>query len=129
MNYLLERQTSSAKSTKAELFQDGEFFCYTLERPDTGPILFIPGGIYDVDLVWSPHFQRILPHIMDVPGRSHILMHGGNEAKDSLGCILCGYDESGPDWIGHAAAVDDLVRIMQAAKAHGETIKIQILDP
>jgi len=38
----------------------------------------------------SPHFGVVLPHIMDVPGRSDILIHWGNTVADSHGCVLAG---------------------------------------
>jgi Family of unknown function (DUF5675) len=119
----------SATSCKGELFIDGVFTCYTLERPEEGSIVAIPSGTYQIELKFSPHFQRVLPHLLDVPGRTDILMHGGNKPEDSLGCILCGYKDFGPDSIGDASAVNDLVRLMEAAIAHGETVSIAVIDP
>jgi len=123
----LRREPFSEKSVKGELFIDEQWFCYTLERPETdSPVVAIPAGTYSVVISYSPHFQRNLPHIMDVPGRSAILMHGGNKPEDSLGCVLCGYKELGDDSIGDAQAVTDLLSAIVDAGGH---CRIAIIDP
>lgn len=50
----------------------------------------IPRGRYRLVTSFSEHFQRVLPAVLDVPGFSGIRIHGGNDASDSLGCILVG---------------------------------------
>ena len=50
----------------------------------------IPSGKYKFKMAFSPHFKRNLPLLLNVPMFSGILMHGGNDAVDSLGCILVG---------------------------------------
>ena len=125
----LRREPFSEKSIKGELFNDEQFFCYTLERPLEGDIVAIPAGVYDIEIRHSPHFDRDLPHLLNVPERSDILMHGGNKAIDSLGCILCGYKEFDEDTIGDASAVSDLTRIIAAAKANNERVQIRVIDP
>ena len=50
----------------------------------------IPARKYKFRMYFSPHFKRNLPLLMNVPGYSGILIHGGNTASDSLGCILVG---------------------------------------
>jgi len=65
--------------------------CDTLERPNVDPEhACIPKGTYRVQMMMSPHFGVVLPHIMDVPGRSDILIHWGNTVADSHGCVLAG---------------------------------------
>lgn len=49
------------------------FKCVTLENL----ALAIPAGIYQIDLMWSDHFQQIMPHIL-VPGRTAIEQHWAN---------------------------------------------------
>jgi len=123
---MLQREPFSDFSVKGELYMDGVYFCYTLERPEEGEIKAIPSGTYPVVISYSSHFQRNLPHIMDVPGRSAILMHGGNKPEDSLGCVLCGYSELGEDSIGDAQAVTDLLSALVDAGGHA---RIAVLDP
>ena len=74
----------------------------------------IPAGEYEVHLAESPHFKRVLPHIYGVPGFEGVLMHGGNRPKDTLGCILVGYNrlmENGLPII-QGSAEAELVRLL-----------------
>lgn len=70
------------------------FKCFTLEPADRGNkrnISCIPEGTYTVlkELTSPghayPHFR-----VLNVPGRSGILWHGGNYFRDTLGCLLVG---------------------------------------
>jgi hypothetical protein len=73
---------------------------HTLELPwrdNQRKVSCIPAGIYQCAIVKSPRFGRIYS-VLDVPGRSHILIHSGNFAGDKAlgfdshveGCILLG---------------------------------------
>lgn len=75
--------------------------CQTLELlyHDNRPqVSCIPEGQYNGAVQFSPHFQRDLPELLDVPGRSQILFHFGTWAGDAAkgekcntkGCILVG---------------------------------------
>ena len=89
---LLERMTYTDKSTIGELSIDGEFCCYTLERPcrdNHGPMA-IPPGRYELGIHDSPKFKRLLPILKDVPGRSYILIHPANKPEELEGCIAVG---------------------------------------
>lgn len=73
---------------------------YTLELPfkDNLPnISCIPQGLYNAVKYSSPAHPDVW-EILNVPDRSAILMHVGNYAKDSKGCILLGFgiNESTP---------------------------------
>ena len=58
----------------------------------------IPAGIYKAVLEYSPHFSRVLFHLLDVPGRSYVEVHAANWAGDVAkgfysdleGCISIG---------------------------------------
>ncbi len=56
----------------------------TLENAD----YIIPVGIYEVRVTYSPRFKRMLPMVMQVPGRSGIRFHRGTKPEHSKGCIL-----------------------------------------
>jgi len=102
-------------STQGLIFVDGKFAGCTLENPDKGnqpSISCIPTGVYRLGLRtvggWN---QRATEHskigpahkgmieIQDVPGRTFILMHWGNEPKNTEGCVLIGTSYR-PDYIG-----------------------------
>lgn len=53
----------------------------------------IPCGRYKVILSYSPRFKKILPRLMNVKGFDGILMHGGNTAEDTHGCLLMGVNK------------------------------------
>lgn len=70
---------------------------FTLEPagPDTverGRDKRIPAGVYQTTWHESGKFQRLLPLLFNekVPKDRCILIHGGNIAKDTQGCILLG---------------------------------------
>ena len=96
----LTRHWFTDKSIIGGLALDGVFLCYILEPPmrDEKPHC-IPTGTYDVVLGPSLRFARaswylnansLVPHIVDVPGFSGILIHPGNDPIDTLGCLLPG---------------------------------------
>ena len=86
----LIRDPSSDNCTFGKLSIDGVFFCYTLEPSTEGPHPDIPLGTYRVIVNMSTRFGRMLPLIVDVPGRIGIRIHPGNTSDDTEGCILLG---------------------------------------
>jgi hypothetical protein len=61
----------------------------------------IPEGTYPVVLAPSPKFMRsndpwvlkfaqLMPHIIRIPDRTLIMLHWGNTAEDTDGCVLVG---------------------------------------
>lgn len=88
----LYRLEKSNAGTFGVLSLDGEVFCVTLEPPDRGnapDLSCIPEGVYRCELVDSPHFGRVY-QILDVPDRTHILIHPGNLPRDTHGCVMLG---------------------------------------
>lgn len=111
MQLLLRRKYKSESYTIGDLLVDGRFFCHTLEDavrplpascPDTaagrpcrcrGKVYArtaIPAGRYRITLERSPRFGRVLPRLHGVPHFQGVLIHSGNTADDSAGCILVG---------------------------------------
>ena len=96
INLLLIRDTFSKNSVIGELFLNGERICDTLENPwldNQRNISCIPEGVYDVRLrLPRESATRSYMHLLvkDVPNRDYILLHIGNTAKDTSGCILVG---------------------------------------
>ena len=83
----------------------------TLENAD----YIIPVGTYPVLVTLSPRFQRNLPLIDNVPGRSGIRIHRGTKPEHSKGCVLVS-----------AAMEQQLTAEWLALQASNEPIKIII---
>jgi len=137
MMLLLKRIALKPTYTIGKLYIDGEYFCDTLEDKviDTDKSerfegkekkvygeSAIPYGTYDVTLVLSPRFKRFLPKLHDVPHFDGILIHRGNTAKDSHGCILVGKNKQVGMVLDSAKTEAELVK-----KLKGINAKIQIV--
>ena len=83
----------------------------TLENAD----FIIPCGTYPVKVTWSPKFKRMLPLVLNVPGRSGIRVHQGTKPEHSRGCILVS-----------AAMEQELTAKWLALQASKEPIKLKI---
>jgi len=98
MYYKLIRQPAEGKAVRGTLYQTehrysgsaGEYkeyltpICETLENAD----YLVPALIYKIQVSKSPKFQRLLPLLEQVPGRSGIRIHRGTKPEHSKGCIL-----------------------------------------
>jgi hypothetical protein len=106
------------------VFLDGVQACFSLEPAD----LAIPVGVYPVKLAWSDRFQRKTPHLIDVPGRTEIEIHGGNRAQDSEGCILVGEKHINDYEIYESQpATDSIETALANAEANGEANTVTVL--
>ena len=100
---------------------DGPALC-TLELPWKGnaeDVSCIPNGTYGVILARSPKFGPNIPHVLDVPGRTDILIHPGNTVADITGCICPGLARTHDSVRHSAAALAILVRWLQSALMDG----------
>lgn len=86
----IERDAFGAFSVGGKLYleTDGEetLMGYTVEPTEAK----IPEGNYLVEMKFSQKFKWERPRLKDVPGREAILIHEGNTAADTKGCILVG---------------------------------------
>lgn len=104
------RDRYTDKSTCGLLDLDGVFFCYTIELPHgTVKPCCIPAATYRYKFAWSNHFQKMLPHILGVPGFTDIEIHIANYPEDIKGC--CGVGQTRrTDFIGNSElALDALL--------------------
>ena len=79
----LTRTSKNGKAVRGCLRIEGQEIA-TLENAD----YIIPNGTYEVRVTYSPRFKRMLPLVMQVPGRSGIRFHRGTRPEHSKGCIL-----------------------------------------
>lgn len=138
MELTLNRLKSNAFATLGHLFVGGVPFCVTLEDvvrdlgPNGGGKIYgetaIPAGRYRVDITWSVKFQREMVAVEDVPGFTGIRIHSGNDADDTLGCILVGKIITGANWIqGGSEIMPKLFNMIHEAIGHKEDVWLNIL--
>ena len=88
--YRLDRMVENDKGCAGMLYRNDELLCATLEPPLTRAHPAIPPGQYPLHWTYSPRLEHSTPRVMNVPGRTGILIHGGNRIEDTQGCILVG---------------------------------------
>lgn len=121
---IIKRMVFSKKSTIAELWVNGIFFCHILEDVDRGlhqrmslaeiqaikvaKQTAIPRGMYHCKMTMSPRFGKMMPEILNVPCFVGARMHAGNYADNTEGCPLFGdYNPKQPDWVSNSTKRKD----------------------
>lgn len=135
MKLKVERLYPKEDYTIGKMYIDGKYFCDTLEDAERdierdGKIpqkTAIPKGEYTVIFNMSPRFGRNLPRLLDVPHFDGILIHPGNTADDSAGCILVGRNTVKGALTDSRIISDRLNALIEKAQRHGEKITIEIV--
>lgn len=153
MRIILTRKEKASEYTAGCLYVDGTYFCDTIEDCDRGlhakltlaevrrrkvpGRTAIPLGTYDVTLdVKSPKYGNVqwykdlcggyMPRLVDVMGFEGILIHPGNTAEDSEGCILVGRYEGHGCVSNSKRTFESLYKRFAMARDKGEKITIEI---
>lgn len=152
MEIKVERSVKMDTYTIGRLSVDGNYFCDTLEDKDRGltsnmsaekirklkvkGVTAIPTGRYLVDMnTVSPRFgaraqykfcEGKLPRLCNVPGFQGVLIHCGNTAEDTEGCILVGDNNVVGKVLNSKENFNKLYWILEGAKNRGEKIWITI---
>ena len=143
MELRLERLWPKETYTIGRLYINNEFFCNTLEdkivdKNKNGILEYellgldtkesaIPYGTYNIIYNWSPKFGRNLPRLLNVPHFEGILIHSGNTAADSAGCILVGKNSAVGRLSESRYTSDCLNKKIEEAQKRGEPIIISIV--
>lgn len=117
MKITVNRSYKGDTYTIGKLYLNDKYFCDVLEDTDRGltqsmPLSMIkskkisaktaiPSGTYNVTLdIISPKYSKShyymnlckgkVPRLLDVPGFEGILIHTGNTAEDTEGCLIVG---------------------------------------
>lgn len=148
----LFRDYKKSTYTIGNLYINGEWFCNTLEDTDRGltmndpetKIKFtkvygktaIPRGVYRIDLnTKSARFSNkssyqfcrgYLPRLVNVPGFSGVLIHIGNTAEDTEGCILVGLNKAKGKVLQSTETFKKLYAILDKANLAGDKIELEI---
>lgn len=152
MKLMLNRFFKGKEYTIGRLYINDEYFCDTLEDTDRGLLqtddidnintkkiygkTAIPRGTYKITLnIQSPKYKSYkqykfckgyLPRLLNVPGFEGILIHIGNYAKDSFGCILVGKNDCKGMVSNSTATFKKLYEKLLAVKDN-EDIEIEIV--
>ena len=141
MRITLERFIRGTEATIGSLSVDGNWLAYTLEdavRDDPNPTTpqnegkvfgqtAIPAGTYHVFVNLSPRLKKRMPRLLNVPGFDGILIHKGNDAGDTSGCVLVGAKVDSPTRISDCQKVfDELFQKIDYAYGSGEGVTIEI---
>lgn len=136
----LTRYASIADCTLGQLYVDDELQCVTCEdvvreRPGVAVKEWkvqgetaIPQGTYKIIINYSPHFNRELPLLVNVPGFVGVRIHPGNTAADTEGCILVGQKTGAHSVLESRVAFADLFEKIEWAIAAGEPCEIEVLN-
>ena len=153
LELLLDRKYKKETYTIGNLYVDGEWFCNTLEDKDRGlsqtmPLeeiketkvygeTAIPTGRYEVRMdIVSPKYSGVkwykdnfggrMPRLENVKGFSGILIHSGNTALDSNGCILVGLNKAKGKVLDSRATFQKLWKVLEQARKAGKTIYLTV---
>lgn len=136
MEFFMDRKYRKPGHTISNLYIDGWWFCNvplmtSMSRDVIMQIKIlgntaIPAGRYRVELkirsrklssnpayAWCKGF---LPRLMNVPGFAGVLIHAGNKASDSRGCLLVGFNTSPAQLTSSMSTLKCLYKTMVRAK-------------
>ena len=152
MKLLLRRIFKGPRYTIGKLSINGVYECDTLEDQDRGltsqmsleeikakkvyGVTAIPTGTYSInmttvspkfkDRAWAKPYKGILPRLENVKGYEGVLIHVGNKAEDTLGCILVGENKVKGQVINSTATFYELMTVLLKAQSAEEVIELTI---
>ena len=153
MELKLRRIAKKNGYTIGKLSINGKYFCDTLEDSDRGldsgmsldvlkhkklaHITAIPTGRYQVVMnIVSPRLSKSkfykqygdgrVPRLLNVPAFEGILIHCGNTAKDTDGCILVGKNSKVGMVLDSKITYSNLYPLLEAAYKRNERIFITV---
>ncbi len=137
--FRLIRIVAKPKYTEGVLFYKDEEICDTLEDTIrdatksghlTEPKIYgqtaIPYGIFKLSATYSPHFNKIMTSVADVPSFEGIRIHWGATAKNSEGCILAG-EKTTDGRLKNTGMTDKITALVQAHELKGDKVYLEIV--
>ncbi len=88
----------------------------------------IPLGSYRVKMQMSPTFKRMMPYLQKVSGFTNVMIHPGNTAEDTKGCILIGENTSRGKLTNSRGWSDMINTKITDAENRGENVWITITE-
>lgn len=129
MTLTLTRLSSTEDGTLGELAINGERRFFTMEPDEDRPQHpAIPVGTYPVVVSYSTRFKRMLPVVLNVPGRLGIRIHPGNTEQDTEGCILLGMAQTKTAVLRSREACELFQSAIAPCQAKDEPVLLYIID-
>ena len=153
MELKVKRVAKKDEYTIGRLYVNNVYLCDTIEDTDRGltqdmPLeeikarkvygkTAIPVGTYEIDMntvspkfkdrSWAKPYGGKLPRLIGVNGFEGVLIHVGNTASDSSGCLLVGQNSVKGQVINSTQTFAKLmVKYLLPAKVRGEKISLAI---
>lgn len=139
MELRVKRVALKSDYTIGRLYVNGEFFSDTLEDAVRDTKIYgktaIPCGTYKItmdvvspkfkDRSWAKPYDGKLPRLIDVPNYEGVLIHVGNTAEDTSGCLLVGQNRAVGKLVNSTQTFMSLMeKHLIPAKNRGEEITI-----
>lgn len=142
MKILIERRWRKEDYTIGILYVNGVRLCNTLEDAVRSEKVYgktaIPAGTYRVlmntvspkfqDRAWAKPYGGIVPRLRNVPDFQGVLIHPGNTAADTDGCILVGDNTIKGQLTNSTNRYYELMGKLLGAALAGEAIDITIIN-
>ena len=141
MNITIKRVALKPTYTIGHMYINDKFVCDTLEdtvrdlnkngKFDNGEVKIkgktaIPYGTYEVIWSYSPRFKKFTPRLLNVKSFDGVLIHAGNTAADTEGCILLGQNKKVGQVINSRATIDKVYPVIRdACKREKVTLTIK----
>lgn len=147
MKLLLKRIALKPNYTIGKLYVDNVYVCDVLEDSvrDCNAKVYgetaIPYGTYPITMnvkspkfsnfakyPWAKKYDGYLPRLEKVPNYKGVLIHVGNTAADTLGCLLVGQNKAVGKVLYSIATFNELMdKYLVPAKNRNESITITIV--
>lgn len=139
MELIVKRVALKSDYTIGRLYVNGEYVCDTLEDAVRDTKIYgktaIPCGTYKItmdvvspkfkDRSWAKPYDGKLPRLLDVPNYEGVLIHVGNTAEDTSGCLLLGQNRAVGKLVNSTQTFMSLMeKHLIPAKNRGEEITI-----
>ena len=141
MEITLKRVALRDTYTIGKLYIDGSYFCDTIEDKvrdlnkdgvfDNGEVKIkgktaIPYGTYEVVWSYSPRFGKFTPRLLNVNSFDGVLIHSGNTAEDTEGCIIVGQNKEVGKVLNSRETVNKLYPIIEDA-CKKEKVELEVI--
>lgn len=146
MKIKVQRIAFKEAYTIGKLSVDGKYLCDTLEprsahvsNKDNSAMIIkqkhlygkiaIPTGTFKIEMAMSQKFHKLMPFLNNVKGFEGVMIHPGNYPKDTLGCILPGWNRRKGMVCGSITAFSEIMALMRSAFSKGEEVKVLVWEP